>query len=137
MQTNIVELKNNIESLARKYNLELVILFGSQASKKTHKQSDLDIAVLAENDLSGEDEWRVANEISLISGIKDVEIVNLKTASPILLKEITDNGINLYEKDSGLFSTQRMRAFKMFVESKPLRILRDQKLLEFLSLREV
>ncbi len=133
----ITELKNNITSLAQKYNLELVVLFGSQANGKTHKNSDLDIAILKDGDLSNENEWQFANEISRISGIKNVEVINIKTASPILLKEITDKGINLYEKKSGLFSFERMRAFKMFVESKPLRILRDKKLLEFLSLRKV
>lgn len=126
-------LKKDMPALALHYGLKLVVLFGSRATGKTHAQSDLDVAILPEPELSFSDENHLSSEIARISGIKDVEIVNLKIAGPILLKNIMDSGITLYEKSPSTFSLYRMRAFKMFVESKPLRTIRDLKMHQFLT----
>jgi predicted nucleotidyltransferase len=45
---NIAEIKPEVEKLARKYRLSLVILFGSRVSGRTHPQSDVDFAFLPE-----------------------------------------------------------------------------------------
>ena len=133
MAIDLSNLKKEACLLAEKYKLKLVILFGSQATGKTHKHSDLDIAILSDFEITPEEEWKLSSEFAQISKIRDVEIINLKTVSPILLKNITDSGITLYQEKSYLFSLQRMRAFKMFIESKPLRLIRDQQLFNFLA----
>ncbi len=124
---------SNLQKLAGKYSFSLVVLFGSQASGRTHPQSDLDLAILPETQMSTEREYKIAQEISSFSGFKDVDVVNLKNASPSLLKNIIKNGKVLYEKQPGIFSLERMRAFKLFVEARPLRILRDRRIIDFLG----
>ena len=128
---------SNIRKLAKEYDLSLVVLFGSQASGRTHSRSDFDLAILPEKDLSAEDEWKIAETVSVFSGFRNIDIVNLKNASPSLLKNIIDGGKILYEKTPGLFSIERMRAFKLFIEARPLRLLRDRRIFDFLEARKV
>jgi len=46
--------KEKIKRLAGKYQLKLMVLFGSQAKRKrVHKESDFDVAYLSKKDLSG------------------------------------------------------------------------------------
>lgn len=134
---NVTDLKLKIIPLVEKYNLKLVVLFGSQASGRTHKQSDLDIAILSSSEMSFDDEFLLSDGISSISGFKEVDVVNLKTASPSLLKSAIYGGKVIYEKYPGLFSLQRMRAFKIFIEAAPLRILRDKRILESIQKLQV
>ena len=46
------KIKPQIKELAEKYGLKLVMLFGSQASGKTHKESDVDFAFTADEYIS-------------------------------------------------------------------------------------
>jgi len=39
--------REKIEKIAKKYNLELMVLFGSQATGQTHSRSDVDLGVIS------------------------------------------------------------------------------------------
>ena len=41
-----------IEEVAKKYDVSLIVLFGSQAKGNTHKHSDTDVAFLPNKNLS-------------------------------------------------------------------------------------
>uniref|UniRef100_A0A7C5V1L8 Nucleotidyltransferase domain-containing protein n=1 Tax=Caldicellulosiruptor owensensis TaxID=55205 RepID=A0A7C5V1L8_9FIRM len=79
-------------------------LFGSYAKGKEHKQSDVDIAVYI-NELIAKDPKKVLEfQVKHMSNISDmlkreVDLVILNQASPLLRHEVISEGILLLEKD--------------------------------------
>jgi predicted nucleotidyltransferase len=52
----MIQEKQYIARIAQKYSLELILLFGSQATGRTHGQSDFDVAYLSKQKLDLEEE---------------------------------------------------------------------------------
>lgn len=107
-----------IKKIVDKYHLKMVLLFGSQVSGKTHKESDIDIAVLPENNLSFEQE--VMLNTDLINVFGNVDLTNLRKAPPLLMKEIADNNQILYQKNNLLLNNFEVYALQRYAEAKPL-----------------
>ena len=125
---DIDKIKPQIKELAKKYGLDLVMLFGSQVTGKTHKESDFDIAYLSDKKLSFEDEGRIIIDLALIIGARDERLVNLcsvKEAGALLLKEIFDRHQVLFCADRNVYDSYKIFAVKNFIESRPLFDLRD------------
>lgn len=112
--------KNPVKKIAQKYNLELILLFGSQVSGTVHKESDFDLAYLGEKDLNLKEEAKLIIGLSLIFKSENIDLVNLRKASPLLLYAVTSNCRVIYEKNPLVFSKIRAYAFKKYVESQPL-----------------
>lgn len=127
------EIKHKIAELAKTQNLSLVVLFGSQASGKTHKQSDVDIAFLARRPLGPRETGELAFEFSQALGIKDVDVLDLKTAPPLLLKQIAVGSRLLYESEPSLFARFKIYALKRYMEAHSLLKLREASLKKFLQ----
>lgn len=123
---NTEKIKPDIEKLAQKYHLTLVVLFGSQARGTTHAKSDVDLAFSSETNLSPYDVAKMQLEFTQRLKFKDIELVDLRNASPLLLREVTRHAIVLHEKDHSKFARLKMYAFKRFVETKPLLDLRTK-----------
>lgn len=125
----IVE-KNLIKKIAQKYKLELILLFGSQFSGKTYKGSDFDIAYLSRNDLDLAKEARLIIELSPIFKSENIDLVNLRKSSPLLLYAITQKCQVIYAKNPLIFPTIRAYAFKKYIETKPFYEMKFRKLQE-------
>ena len=76
---DVEKIKPQIKELAEKHGLKLVMLFGSQVTGKTHKESDYDIAYLSDKKLSFDDEGRIIIEIAPIIGARDERLINLSS----------------------------------------------------------
>ena len=124
--------EEDIKKIAEKYNLTLVVLFGSQATGKTHKNSDMDIAVRGGRLLDLTELIHIQADFCDIFGRSDVEVVDIQTASPILLRDITQDGKVLHSKTGDEFAILRMYASKLFVETQPLRDYRHTYLEKFI-----
>lgn len=120
--------KQKIKELAQKYNLKLILLFGSQALKKTHRESDVDLAFLSGENLSFEEETLLNTEFCGILKTDRVDTVNLRKAPPLLLKEILDNCRILYRKEKLDFSFFEALVLQKYFEAKPLFQFRHEKL---------
>lgn len=119
---NIKEIdKNKIENIARKHGLTLVVLFGSQATGLTHKNSDIDVGYLATGVLDYREHYEITEALIQIFRIKDVELVNLENVSPDMNKQVTDEGIVLFESENGIFDKFVMNSQRRYIETKPLR----------------
>ncbi len=116
--------KNKIEEIAQKYQLKLILLFGSRATGRVHKESDFDIAYLANMDFTEED--RFATELMEVFRSEKIDIVNLKRAQPVLMKQIFDSHIILFCGDFKIYSLYQIYAIKKYIEAKPLFKLRDE-----------
>jgi len=112
--------KNLAEKIAKNYSLELILLFGSRASKKNYKGSDFDIAYLSKRDLDLEEESKLIVELAPVFKSENIDLVNLKKAPPLLFYAIFKNCRIIYEKEPLIFHSLRAYAFKKYVETKPL-----------------
>jgi len=85
-----------------KNQVKLAILHGSRATGKAHKNSDWDVAVLAEKKL-GWDEIAVQREYfakRLKVPEEKIDIADLKIASPLLQSEAAKKGRLLFGQES-------------------------------------
>lgn len=122
------KIKSQINKLADKYGLDLVMLFGSQVTGKTHKESDYDVAYLSDKKLSFEDEGRIIIELVRIIGARDERLINLsniRQAGALLLKEIFDKHQVLFCADKNVYDSYKIFSVKNFIDNRPLFDLRD------------
>lgn len=124
MFDDIDKIKQGIAELANEYKLSLVLVFGSRASGNIHSGSDIDVAYFSYLPLGLEDESRLALDLANIFKTNLVDLVSIRASSPLLLKEIADNAVVLYESKKSLFSEFRLYSFKKYFESKRLFELR-------------
>lgn len=118
---NIEALKPKIEKLAKKYNLSLVILFGSRAEQKfLHKESDFDVAYLAKKDLDLMDESKLICDLMPVFGSDKIDLTNLKKAGPLLMKQIFSSHKILFCKDLTQYHQYKIYSMKKYIEDKSL-----------------
>ena len=120
-----------INQLAKDHQLELLILFGSQITGQTHRESDFDIGYVSQRELTSEDEGRLIISLMPIVEQKDermINLVNLKRVTPLLLYAATSRCQILYESTSTTFFALRAYAFKQYLEIKPLYQLKAERL---------
>ncbi|MBU4481663.1 nucleotidyltransferase domain-containing protein [Patescibacteria group bacterium] len=129
MLNNLAKVKANIRKIAKKYDLNFVVLFGSRVSGLVHKRSDIDLAYSAKKFLDNRKEYELIGEFQRAFNLGskvEIELVNLDNAPPLLAKGIAFKGNLLTEITPHSFAYFQMYAFKLFVEAKPLFALRDK-----------
>jgi predicted nucleotidyltransferase len=112
--------KNEIEKIAKKYQLELVLLFGSQVSGKVHAKSDIDIAVKLKqerNKLSLEEDLKLIRSLSGIFKSENIDLSVINHANPLLLKQINQNCQLLFGELRDFYKF-RIYAFNRYVDYK-------------------
>jgi predicted nucleotidyltransferase len=82
--------------------VRLAILFGSQATKRAHSKSDVDVAVAYGRLLTTDEIIRKAQELSAIIN-KEIDLVDLLSASGLLLQQILAYRKTLVNRDSELY----------------------------------
>ena len=126
---NINKVKPKIEKIAKKYDLNFMVIFGSRASGLVHKKSDVDLAYSAKRPLNYQKEYELICELSRVFNLDpkiEIELVNLENAPPLLCKEIAFQGKLLAEITPHSFVYFQLYAFKLFIEVRPLLALRDK-----------
>lgn len=70
------------------------LLFGSRAREATHDRSDVDVAVAFEEETAGHFEARLTlgSDLALTLGTDDVDAVDLRRASPSLVRAVFRDG---------------------------------------------
>ncbi|KKP78198.1 MAG: hypothetical protein A2271_04320 [Candidatus Moranbacteria bacterium RIFOXYA12_FULL_35_19] len=111
------EQKLKTAEIAKKQKLKLVVIFGSFASGKNRKDSDLDLGVLSEKEISFEKQVALINEFSQIFK-KNVDLSVLNRANPLLLFEASKNPILLFGKKKEFFEF-RLHAFHAYNDYQP------------------
>jgi predicted nucleotidyltransferase len=122
---DIQSLQDRCAHIAEVHNFDLVVLFGSQATGRTHSHSDVDIAIVADTKI---DMYKVTDEFQKICGRQDVEVVNIGDASPTLMYCVVRDGKILFEKNKGGFMKWKFFAIKTWLDSSWLRTLGDKRL---------
>jgi predicted nucleotidyltransferase len=93
---------------ARVAEIDLLVLFGSQASGRAHPTSDVDVAVRV-RDATVERKRRVEIELLRVTGDR-TDVIFFDEAPPQLRFEIARSGIPVLERDAGSWARERARA---------------------------
>jgi uncharacterized protein YutE (UPF0331/DUF86 family)/predicted nucleotidyltransferase len=114
------------EQWCHKYDIEMVILFGSQAKGLARPDSDIDLGILlAKHPISVEEELQLCMDLVGAVQTGKVDMVILNHADPFLCYEAACHGIAIYEGNPSTFDHFKVMVFKRFADTEPLRQLND------------
>lgn len=119
--------KAQLNRVARKYKLKFVILHGSYATGRSHKGSDLDIAVLGKERLSFDTHMKLFQELANIFGNSDRRELDLKTldkVSSLFRYEVTRDGVLLYGNLTE-YEEYKAVSYRIYEDARPLRELEE------------
>jgi predicted nucleotidyltransferase len=107
-----------LAEIARRHRLELVVLFGSQARGRSHAGSDTDLAI-CRRDLPLDFDERLDLDAELGAALgRDVDLVDLRSADPLLLHQVFLAPRLLFGAPHA-FERERLRAFHRYVDYRP------------------
>jgi predicted nucleotidyltransferase len=122
---------SRLGDLADQYQVELILIFGSQAREDVHPDSDLDIAVYGRQVFSEKEKIQLTYELCNFLHTNDVDLVDLKTASPSLKKEVFKNYKILLQRDPMLLYHLELANIHEMKELEILGQIRRERLKEF------
>lgn len=116
---------------SQKTGIVCLILFGSYAEERATETSDVDLAVLFSEphvpDPMTLIEWR--GDLSILLN-KEVDLVCLNTASPIIGMQVYKNGRFLIQNDQRKYDDYQIRLFIDYAELKEIRAPMEQDILK-------
>jgi len=116
------EQKRKIEKVGRKYNLKMVLLYGSCATGKKKAGSDLDIAVLGQEPIEMNKLLEIHNDIADIFGDsrqQELDLKSLHDVNPFFRFEVMRHSVLLYGNPVDYYSFKAY-AFRDFQDSQSL-----------------
>lgn len=111
-------IKKKIKEIGKKYQISLVLAFGSFTTSKLHKGSDLDIAVLSKEDIGFQEYSKLYSDFSEILEGQNVDLVLINHADPLFLKQILANCQVLYGSERTL-AELKIYGFKRYCDYRP------------------
>lgn len=109
-------LKSILKKIAKEFNLDLLIVFGSYSKNKSNKKSDLDLAYISKTEI---DEKELIYQIVKQTKINNIDLVKLNERTSIELKwEIFRNGVCIHQKHESIFAEKLCNAFMDYVDFK-------------------
>ena len=99
--------------------VKLAVLFGSTARGKAGPRSDVDIGVLLDPD-TPDARNQVEYEIGRAVGDREVDVIFLKDAPPLLRFEIARDGVVLRQDEDGLWTDFKTRAMIDWWDWEPI-----------------
>lgn len=110
---------SKLDEVAERYDIVLLLQFGSTVTGKSHPESDLDLAVLFGQpaDAGLETVASLQAELQKLYPERLVDLVVLNRADPLLLKQVTTSCVLLYGAPRDLHEL-RMRAFKQYQDHR-------------------
>lgn len=125
------ETKLKIKELGNKYDLKLILFFGSYASGRNHENSDLDIAVLGKKPLGPREFLEIHADLANVFGNTqecELDVSSLHRADPLFCYEVAKNSQLLFGGEDD-YNNFRAYAFSYYFDSKDLFRL-ERKLIE-------
>ena len=108
-----------LETIASRFGVRLILQFGSTVSGRVHAGSEVDLAVLLDRpDFPLRDRVRLLHELQSLVGDREVDLVVLNRADPLLLKQVSEGCVRFYGSDRE-FQRFRLLAFKRYQDHRP------------------
>lgn len=89
-------------------------LFGSIAEGKTHKFSDVDVAVYYKTSPSLKRYLQLINDVCGILETDDVDVVNMNSASPLIVHDILSFGELLVCRNDDFYVNLRIKTLRQY-----------------------
>jgi len=115
------EKNKRAEEISLRHNLDLVMLFGSQAKDRAIKESDVDIGIFRKSGITLDEQAVLNKEFSESFKNNNIDISIISSNNPLLMYNILKHGKILYEKEKGGADTLRLYSWKLMAESKSFR----------------
>jgi predicted nucleotidyltransferase len=106
-----------VEALAPRYGIRLAIQHGSTVSGRARPDSDLDLALLLDRSPSTDQYLSLVADLQSLSPGRDVDLVVLNHADPLLLHRIATHGRLLFGSPSALHAF-KIHAFRRFQDHR-------------------
>jgi predicted nucleotidyltransferase len=113
--------RKDLERLARRHRLSLLVLFGSQAQGKARAGSDVDIAWLDANPKRPPDRLRLFGDCADLFGTEALDLLDLRRCEPLAAYEAFRGGRLLYEGRPGLYPARYSYAVRRYADTKKFR----------------
>ena len=120
-----------LEDIADKYQLDLILMFGSRATGNVHPESDMDIAVYGKEIFSETGKIQLIYEFCNVFHTDNIDLVDLRTAPAFLKKEVFKNYKILLQRDSMLLYQLELANMHEIKELEILDQIRRERLEEF------
>lgn len=116
-------IKKQLEVIGGVFGVEFFVAFGSQTNGLTHKESDFDLAYLTDQPLNYATEYSLNQKIQALFPDCEIDLVDLRQATPLLQKKALFEGDLLVELKAHSFAKFQITAGQNYFETKPLRDL--------------
>lgn len=108
-----------LERVARECGLDLLLVHGSVASGATHARSDVDFAARHADGVLSPERWlEVFSALSAAVPQREVDVVDLSVADPLLLRRIMDSGRIVFDA-GGVALREGLRALHRYEDFRP------------------
>jgi len=105
-------LKQELILLSKKYNLKLLILFGSRSNGTYKKNSDWDFAFYPSSNFCVDDEMELFDDLMKFLSFEKIDLLNIVKANDLrVLNNIFQTGTLIYEFKSGVFTNKKWSCF--------------------------
>jgi len=111
-----------IEKIGRKYNLKMILLYGSYASGKIKVGSDLDVAVFGQEPIKMDKLLEIHNDLADVFGDsreRELDLKSLHDVNPFFRFEVMRHSVLLYGNLTDYYSFKSY-AFRDFQDSQSL-----------------
>lgn len=128
------EIRERLAPLFKDKGLRFVLLFGSSVTGRVHRHSDIDLAFFFDLDINI---LALTNEVIRLLHADNVDVIDLRHASPLLRFSVAKNGRLLYERSQGEFNSFFSLTFRRYVDTKKLRDMQATAIKQFLETRGI
>ncbi|MEO5888483.1 MAG: nucleotidyltransferase domain-containing protein, partial [Anaerolineales bacterium] len=106
--------------IASQFGLRLIVLFGSAARGKMHKESDIDVGVLTDRPLTFNRRLKLWYQLASLFRA-DIDFAVLNHAVPLFGFEVARDGKVLFERDPYVWENWRSYKIRQFWDTKKFR----------------
>ena len=96
-------------------NLEFLYLFGSVANNSDTHDSDIDLAFYTEMRMTNQERWEAQQKLSVHFG-RQVDLVDMSTASDIMRMQIVSKGQLLYARNTANIDSFENNIFYRYID---------------------
>ena len=109
-----------LQPIAQKFGVRLIVLFGSMARGKIHEESDIDIGVLTDRPITFNKRLKLWLELSSLFGA-DIDLAMLNHAEPVFGFQVARDGKLLFERDKFAWENWRSYKIRQYWDTKKFR----------------
>lgn len=113
--------KEQLAPLVKRFGLRFVVLFGSVARGRTHRESDIDVGVLTERPLTFNQRLKLWHELSSLFHA-EIDLAVLNHASPLFGFAVARDGRLLYERDAYAWKNWRSYKTRQYWDTTKFRV---------------